>query len=57
MIRAEKRALGYAPFTSPAKRYCVSHRVIDPDEFDREAIHCTIFQLYKDGENLVLKSL
>ena len=47
----------HLPFTSPAKSYCVSRRVIDPDEFDREAICSTIFQLYKDRENLVLKKL
>ena len=56
-IKAEKRVLGDAPFTAPQKRYCMSRLSIDPDEFDREAIRCKIYQVYGQRENLVFNKL
>ena len=55
-IRKEKVDTGGAAFTSSAKRYSVSRRLL-VDDFDREAIRRKIYHLYQTKQHVTLSKL
>ena len=56
-VVAEKLVLEGDKFESPCKRYKVSRKQIVVDDFDTDALRCSVYEFYRDKKYPTLNSL